>query len=218
AAPHLEEVERVVQKLFRRHPRSKRAVVSILSRNSPQSGRDRSARKFIFQMQFDQRGEAQTQAIGIGLRKDDAQHLIKDESRFEVRPSQRVFDPAGAMAQVESLGALFRRRKQPLQPPPKISSLADVRLGVQIFPAQKKHRRSGSGGGKDFGVSLRPELYAFGQHALDCSACDCTAWDCSAKLSETGALELLAVVVAFHPHYAAHLMEAGTHAVADAVA
>jgi hypothetical protein len=88
-------------------------------------------------MQLDQRSEAQPQAIRVGFGKSGAQDLIKDESRFEVGAGQRVFDRANAMAQVEAFGALFRRGKQSLQPPPQVSSFADVRLGVRILAAQR---------------------------------------------------------------------------------
>ncbi len=115
-------------------------------------------------MQFDQWSEAQPQAIRIGLGEGGAQDLIEHESRFEVGAGQRVFDPADAIAQVEPSCALFGRRKQSLQPPPQVGSLADVGLGVRILAAQKKHGGGGGYGGEDLGVSFRTELYAFGQH------------------------------------------------------
>ena len=67
AAPHLEKVKRVVHEFFRRHPRPERPVIKVLSRNPPQPGRNRSTGEFVFQMQLDERREAQPQAIGVGL-------------------------------------------------------------------------------------------------------------------------------------------------------
>src|SRR5208283_5489288 len=68
------------------------------------------------------------------------------------------------MAQIEAFGALFRRGKQSLQPPPQVSSLADIRLGIRILAAQSKHSRGSGHSGEDLSVSFRPELDAFGQH------------------------------------------------------
>ena len=170
AAPHLEKVERVIHKLFRRHPRSKRPVVNVvsrnpLSRNPPQPRCNRSAGKFVFHMQLDERREAQPQAIRVSLGKNRSQNLIEDESRFEVGASQRVFDPANAVPQIEPLRPLFRRGKQPLQPPPKVGSLADVRLGVCILAAQEKHGRRSGDGGEDVAVTFRLELDALAEHS-----------------------------------------------------
>ena len=116
-------------------------------------------------MQLDQGSEAQPQAIRVGPGKGGAHGLIKHKSGFEVGASERVFDPADAIAQVKALGLLLRGRKQPLQPPAQVGSLADVGLGVRVCAAQKKHRRGGSYGGEDLSISFRPELDAFGQHS-----------------------------------------------------
>ena len=218
AAPHLEKVERVVHKFFRRHPRCEGSVINVvsrnpLSRNASQSRRDRSAGEFVFQMQLDQRSEAQPQAIRVSLGKSGAQNLIEHESRFEIGAGQRVFDPADAISQVEALGAFFRQGKQPLQPAAQVGRLADVGLGVRILAAQKKHGGGSGYGGEDLGVSFRPELDTLAQHACDCSACDGRA-----ESSKTCALELLPEVRTVHLHDAAHLLQPGTHALADAVA
>ena len=93
-----------------------------------------------------------------------AQGLVKHESRFKIRPSQGVLDPAHASAQVQPFGAFFGSRKKPLQPSSQIGCLADVRLGAAIFPAQKEHCRNGGYGGEDLGVSFRTELDALTLH------------------------------------------------------
>ena len=59
---------------------------------------------------------------------------------------------------------LLRSGKQPLQPPPKVGSLADVRLGARILAAQKKYSRGGGYDGEDGAVMFRAELDAFSQH------------------------------------------------------
>src|SRR6202795_1438350 len=125
-APHLEKVERVVHELFRSHSRGEWSVVNILPGNSPEPRRDRSARKFILQMQFNQWSETEPQPIRVGLRKGVTQHSIEDKPRFEIGSSKRVFDPPDAIPKIEPLGSLFGRREQALQPPPKVRSLADV--------------------------------------------------------------------------------------------
>src|SRR5579859_6493199 len=166
AAPHLEEVKRVVHELLCRHARSKRPVVEVLARQPSQSRCDRSAGEFVFQMQLDQGSEAEAQAIGVSFWKSGAEDLIEDKSRFEVGARQRVFNRADAVAQVEALGSLLWRGKQALQAPAKVGGFADVRLGVGVRAAQEKYSGDGGDGGEDLGVSFRPELNAFRQHKL----------------------------------------------------
>src|SRR4029077_1108668 len=113
----------------------------------------------------DQRSKPQPQAIRVGLGKGGAQDLIEDESGFEIGAGQGVLDPADALAQVEALRMLFRSGKQSLQPASKVGGLADIGLGASILAAQKKHSRGSGYGGEDFGVSLRAELEALGQHS-----------------------------------------------------
>src|SRR5208337_2088585 len=167
AAAHLEEIERIVHKLFRGYPRSKRSVVKVIpwklfARDSSQPRRDRRAWEFVFQMHLDERSKAQPQAIRVGLGKSDAQHLIEDEARFEVRSGWRVFDRVHAIAQVEAPGSPFRGGKQPLKPPPQVGGLTDIRLCVWILSAQKKYGWGGRYSGEDLRVSFRMELDAFG--------------------------------------------------------
>src|ERR1700730_6408622 len=100
-------------------------------------------------MELDQGSKPQPQTIRVGLGKGVTQDLIKDKSGFEIGAGQRVFDRVDAMAQVEAFRMLLRSGKQPLQPPPKVGSLANVGLGVGILAAQKKHGWGGGYGGED---------------------------------------------------------------------
>src|SRR5438445_12739006 len=91
-------------------------------------------------MQLDHRGKAHTQPRGIRFRKRAAKQLIKKKPGFEIRTGGRVLDEAYAIPEVQALGALFRRGKQPLQTTPEIRCFADIWF-PRIVAAYKEDRR-----------------------------------------------------------------------------
>src|SRR5581483_2309844 len=84
AAPHLEKVERVVGELLGGSAGRKWSVVEVLATKPAQARRDRRTRKFIFQMQFNQRREPQPQALRVFVRKRGAEKAVKEKSGFEI--------------------------------------------------------------------------------------------------------------------------------------
>ena len=92
AAAHFEEVERVVGEFFRGGARGEGAVVEIASAKPAKARGDRGARIFIFQVQLEQRGETQTQPVGVSFRESGAQHAIEEKSGFEVGAGGGEFD------------------------------------------------------------------------------------------------------------------------------
>ena len=163
AAAHLEEIERIVGEFFCRGARGERTVVERTSSQAAEAGGDGRARVFIFQVQLDQRGEAQAQTVRVGLRESRAQHAIQEKSGFEVGTGGGVFDGAHAVAQVQPAG-LFRRAEEPLQAAAQVGGLADVGLGLGIVAAKEEDCRRGRSGGEDFRIAIGDEVQALGQH------------------------------------------------------
>src|SRR5262249_21893653 len=143
AAAHFEKVESVVEKFLRGCAGREWSVVDILSGEATQSVSNRSARILILRMHLYERRKPQAQPCRIGFGKCFAQNLVQQKSRFKIRSSRRVFDRAHAIAQVQTLGTFFRRRKQSLQAPTHVRGFADVWLGGVIDSAEKKNGRSG---------------------------------------------------------------------------
>ena len=100
AAAHLEEVERVVGELFCSGAGGERSIVKRSSAQAAETDGDRGARVFVFQMQLNQRSEAQTEAVGVSLRKNGTKQLVEKKSGFEVGASGTEFDPANMLAEI----------------------------------------------------------------------------------------------------------------------
>ena len=88
-------------------------------------------------MQLDQRGEAKTQPVGVGLRKCIAQELVKKELRFKIGTSGGEFDFAHAVTQVQPLALFMGWPEKTHQPASEIRRLADVRLA---FASEQENR------------------------------------------------------------------------------
>ena len=95
-------------------------------------------------MQLYQRREAETQAIGISLRKNGTQNLIENESGFKLGAGRSVLDRPDTIAQVELLRALFYRAEQSLQPAAKVRGLADV--GSACASSLRRENTAGAAG------------------------------------------------------------------------
>ena len=163
AAPHLEEIERVVGEFFRGRTRWERPVVKRAPAQTSQPGGDRSARVFIFHVQLEQRGEAQAEAVGVGLGEGLAQHAIQEKAGFEIGTGGGVLDGAHAVAQVQS-SRLFRRAQEAVQAAAQIGGLADIGFGLRIVPAQQEYCRRGRGCCECFRVAIGDELKMLAQH------------------------------------------------------
>ena len=164
-------------------------------------------------MQFHQRREAKPHTIGISLGKRRAQHGIKQESGFKIRPGWCVLDGADPIAQVEFLRALLHRTEKPLQPPPQVRGFADVRFGAGIRSPQQKNSRRGRDGGKYLRIPLRRKFQPIRQHGMILGE-----FRCGEYLPKIRVPKLLAEVRALQRHNAAHLMQPRPHALADPVA
>src|SRR5882762_5534231 len=160
---HLEEVERVVGKLFRSHTRRKRTVIERLAISATQTRRDGSPRIFVLHVQLHQGRETQPQPIGISLRKGAAQEPVEQEPGFEVRTGGRVFDPADQAAQIQPFRAFFGRAQQPKQASPQVGGFADVRLRAALS-TQKEDRGARRDGGEELMVAACIELKPVRQH------------------------------------------------------
>ena len=99
AAPHFEEIQRVVHELLRSSPREERAVVDRATIQLAEPRGHRSPGKLVFQVQLDQRSEAEPHALDVGLGKNFAQRLIKNKPALEIRTRPREFNAAHQPAQ-----------------------------------------------------------------------------------------------------------------------
>src|SRR3954454_16344183 len=63
AAPHFEEVERIIHKVLRSNARYEWSVIECRPIQPAQARGNRCARVFILEMQFDQRSEAEAEAV-----------------------------------------------------------------------------------------------------------------------------------------------------------
>lgn len=161
---HLEKIEGVAGELFGRSARGKRPIVNIAPVKASETGSDGSTRKFVFQVQFYQRSEAEPQAVAVCFGKRGTQEPIQQKARFKVRTGRGVFDPAHAIPQAESLAVFRRRTEQPLQTTTQVRSFADVWLRLRVITTQKKHGRHDRDRCPEFNIASRNELDAVGQH------------------------------------------------------
>ncbi len=164
AASHFEKVERVVGEFFRGGSGKKRAVVEGAAVQAPQPGGDGGTRILVLHVQLDQRSKPQAQARGVSLGESRPQQLEEKEARLEIGASGRVFDPADAVAKVQLPGMFCRSIQQTMQAPAKVGGLADVRLRLGIFSAQKEYSRCGRDSREYLGVVRGNELSAGGEH------------------------------------------------------
>src|SRR5215469_765162 len=107
--------------------------------------------------------EAQAQARGIVFGKRVAQEFVEEKTRLEVGTGGGVLDRADAVAQVQTLGALFGSGEQSLQASAQVRGFADIGLGGGLS-AEEEDGRSGRGGGEDLRVVVWDELHPVGQH------------------------------------------------------
>src|SRR5437660_5257 len=115
-------------------------------------------------MQLDHQGKAQKQPDGIRLRKRAAKQLIKKKPGFEIRTGGRVLDEAHPIPEVQALGTLFWRGKQPLQTAPEIRCFADIWFGFCISTTQEEHRGTSGDCREDLLVTLGDKFDALNQH------------------------------------------------------
>src|SRR5438309_11301135 len=97
-------------------------------------------------MQLDHQGKAQTQPRGIRLRKRAAKQLIKKKPGFEIRTGGRVLDEAHPIPEVQALGTLFWRGKQPLRTAAEVRWFADIWFGFCSSTTQEEHRGTSGDG------------------------------------------------------------------------
>ena len=126
---------------------------------------DRRARIFIFQVQLDQRGEAQAQTVGIGLGKAvrSARYRRKPDSKSE---PVAVYSMERTRSRRFSLRVCSGGPEEALQAAAQVGSLADIGLGLGIVAAKQKDGRRGRNGGECFRVAIGDELEALGQHEV----------------------------------------------------
>jgi hypothetical protein len=84
AAAHLEEVQGIVGEFFRGGTRREGTIVERFSTQTAQAGCDRGARLLIFQVQIEQWGDAQAQAVALSFRKNRPERAIQKKAGFEV--------------------------------------------------------------------------------------------------------------------------------------
>src|ERR1700730_8502782 len=164
AAPHLEEVERIVHELLGGNPRNEGAVIERTPAQPAYPRRNRSSRGFVFEMPLHKRREAESQPLLISLGENGAQDAVEQKPRLEVRTRGSVLDPTHAIARVELFGPFFHWPEQPLQATSEIGCLGYIRFGLGVRSPQKKDRRGGGNRRKDFRISLRREFQTLSQH------------------------------------------------------
>ena len=89
------------------------------------------------------------------------QELVEKKLRFELRARPSELDFANSLAKIEPLALFGRLAKQPLQPPPKIRGLADVRLAVAT---QQEHCRRSRNLCEETLVAIRRECQYMRDH------------------------------------------------------
>src|ERR1700693_2547933 len=85
AAAHLEKIQRIIGELSRGCTRGEGSVVEgFPAAEASEAGGDGGARVFVFQVQLEQRSEAQAEAIAVSFREGRPQHAVQEKSRFEI--------------------------------------------------------------------------------------------------------------------------------------
>ena len=163
AAAHLEKIQGIIGKFFRRGAGWKRAVVERAPAQAAQAGGDGRARVFIFEVQLEQGREAQAEAVGVGPGESLTKRAVEHEAGFEIGASGGVLDGMHPVAQVQP-SRLFRRPEKTLQAATQVGGLADVGLGLGIVAAEEEDCRRRGSGGENFRIAIGNEFQALSQH------------------------------------------------------
>src|ERR1700722_5502493 len=165
AAAHLKKIQRIVGEFFRGGARGERSVVEGFSAQTAEAGGDGGARIFVFQVQLEQRSEAQAEAVAISFREVGPQHTVQEKSRFESGAGGGELAPTDAIPKIQS-STVFRRAEEPVQTAAQVGGLADIGLGLRIGAAEEENGRGRWSGGEGFGVAGWIKLEALGQHGF----------------------------------------------------
>ena len=91
-----------------------------------------------------------------------AQNAVEKESRFEIGSGRSEFDEAHTIAEIEFLCPFGDWSEEALKAAPEIGGLADVRIGLRIFPAQKEYGGARGNRSEYFVIPLGREFEALG--------------------------------------------------------
>ena len=167
AAPHLEEVERVVHEFLGRNPRHEWSVIKCRPIQPAQPRCDRCARKFILQMQFHKRSEAESQAV-LSMSWES---FPAERGRAESPDSKS--DPVGEYSiertRSRRLSFLVRSSTGPrsrCSRRRRLAVLLTYGSACGSSPRKSEHGRTGGHGSENLRIPLRREFDPLVQHYL----------------------------------------------------